>query len=212
MKRWSWLIFGAIAVIGAWLIRADLSGVPGDDPRHPFIDGGEGAAAASPPEIALPKGSAARSDPEWMGPRIDPPSPSVDLAALQRALPDNSYWAMGAPTDDERVLEARAEARREKNRRWGRIQAGEASGEEIHDFFEAQRRLHQDYLDLCARILTDSGDQLPERDRGLYELGARMHRDRLAELPRLEAEAVERKRVQDERRRAWEAAGKTPAR
>lgn len=118
-------------------------------------------------------------------------------------MPDNVYWAFGAPTSDERVLEARTAAERKRNETFGKIQAGEASEEEIHAYFEAQRRLHQDYLDLSTRILSDHGEALPERDRGLYELGANMHRDRLAELPRLEAEAIERKRRQDERRKAW---------
>lgn len=134
----------------------------------------------------------------------------LNLSSLQAAMPENLYWSLGAPTHDERALEARAAHSRRRNEALGKLQAGEASDEELDAYFEAQRRLHQDYLELCTRVLEDYGEELPEQDRGLYELGARMHRDRLAELPRQRAEALERKRAQDRRRAEWEARGKEP--
>lgn len=145
-------------------------------------------------------------------PELTPPPVEsvVDLAALRRAMPDNLYWAQAAPTTDERVLAARAAFERERSRRFGSIEAGESSEKDIDAFFEGQRQLHQDYLDFCNRVLEAYGDLLPERDRGLYELGASMHRDRLAELPSRRAQAIERRRVQDERRRRWEEARSTP--
>ena len=44
---------------------------------------------------------------------------------------------------------------------------------------------------------------LPDQDVGLLELAIRMHHKRLQELPRAQAEAIERKRAKDALRDAW---------
>lgn len=188
------LVIGLVSVF-AWLL---LARPPAELGRSPVPEPGrvEQAVASSPAEAGAPVAS------------VPAAVTSVDLSALRAAMPENLYWALGEPTTDEVVLARRAAGDRERNRVFGRIQAGEADDAELHAYFEAQRRLHQDYLDFSLAVLSRYGEQLPERDRGLYELSARMHRDRLAELPQLEAEAVARKHAQDERRREWEAAGR----
>jgi hypothetical protein len=52
-------------------------------------------------------------------------------------------------------------------------------------------------------VLADYGDELPEQERGLYELSIHMHRTRLLELPRQEQDALARGQAQTQRREAW---------
>lgn len=61
---------------------------------------------------------------------------------------------------------------------------------------------------LTPQILGDHGEHLDERDRGRHELNVRMHTQRLEEIARKKAAALERKRVQDKRREGWERAGR----
>jgi hypothetical protein len=210
-RRWAlWAAGLALAAgLGGWawalLERTPPAAVLAAAPPAPALSP-QGTApppapvAARPPPAPLLAAAEAAPD--------APPRSSVDLEVLRRQLPDNLYWSLGVATDDPAVLEARAAQARRWNAALGKVQAGEASDEELHAYFEHQRRLHQDYLDFSAQVLATSGDQLSERDRGLFELSAKMHHDRLAELPAQEAEAVARKQLQDQRRAAWEAAGR----
>ncbi len=213
MGKRSWLIGLVIVALAAalWVAlgseeRTSAQSEAGD--KGQLVEQRRAFTAPRPPSTGA--GQAPDAESESMAELERAPTYPVNLAALQGALPDNVYWALGAPTTDEKVLETRKATERRRNEAFGKIQAGEASEEEIHAYFEAQRRMHQDYFDLSTRVLSEYGESLSERDRGLYELGASMHRDRLAELPRLEREAIERKHAQDERRKAWEASGKTP--
>jgi hypothetical protein len=164
-------------------------------------------AAAPAPMAAVPAALALPVD-EASSDATDGPRFPVDLEVIRRQLPDNLYWTMGAPTEDPEVLEARAREDRRWNTQRGKVLAGEASDDELHAWFAHQRRVHEDYLDFSAHVLNQYGEQLSERDRGLLELSVRMHKDRLDELPRQEADAVARKLEQDRRRAEWEAKGK----
>ena len=131
------------------------------------------------------------------------PEYPVDLAELEARLPDNSYWRLSSPTEDPLLLQQREVWRAETNRAYGRIVAGEATEAEIEAYYAEVTRVSADYVALATLILEEYGDRLPERDRGLFELGAKMHAGRLTEVPRRLAEAHERRRLQEQRRAAW---------
>lgn len=124
----------------------------------------------------------------------------IDLDSLRRALPDNSYWKSGAPTTDAATLEARAREERRRNELYGRVLEGTASVDDIDRYYDGLRRRSEDALQVAEEALRRQGDRLPARERGLFELAARMNRDRLASLPREREKAVARKRAHDERR------------
>jgi hypothetical protein len=117
----------------------------------------------------------------------------VNLDALRARLPDNRYWALGAPTSDPVVAGARAERARRDNTAFGRIQASEATPGEIRAYYAERRAISKDYLELAELVLAEQGDRLPERDRGMFELGATLHRARLRQIDRDEADALARR-------------------
>lgn len=131
----------------------------------------------------------------------------VDLDALRERLPDNLYWRMGAPTDDPDLLRQRAAERDRWDKLFGKVQSGTATEQEIRGYYSHRQKLSEDYLAFATEVLATHGDDLPDRDRGLYELSARMHRDRLAENPRKLEEALKRRDEQEARREAWRGSG-----
>jgi hypothetical protein len=127
-----------------------------------------------------------------------PPDPApypVDLEELRARLPDNRYWELGAPTSDPEVAKARAERARRQNELFGRTQTGEATEPEIRAYYAEQRRVSEDYLRLSMVVLAEKGDELPERDRGMFELSAQLHRARLKQIERDLVDALARRRL-----------------
>jgi hypothetical protein len=127
----------------------------------------------------------------------------VDLARLREKLPGNMYFRLGEPTEDPAVLEMRAEEERRVNELFGKVQSSTASEEEIHQYYAYRRELSEDYIEFSRLVLEMYGDELPDRDHGLYELSIKMHKGRLDAIPRQIEDALERKRAHDERRRQW---------
>jgi hypothetical protein len=134
----------------------------------------------------------------------------VKLEEVRARLPDNLYWKRDAPTKDPEELRRRAEEEQRWNELFGKVQAGEATEEEIQRYYDYRRQLSEDYIAFASLMLTEYGDRLPERDQGLIALSIRMHRDRLAEVPRQLDEALARKRLQDQRREQWQRSGNAP--
>ena len=116
----------------------------------------------------------------------------VSLDALRARLPDNRYWALGAPTSDPAVAKVRAARAEQDNAALGRIQANEASPEEVRAYYAERRALSSDYLQIAELVLTENGDRLPERDRGMFELTVTLHRARLQQIDRDESDALAR--------------------
>jgi hypothetical protein len=117
----------------------------------------------------------------------------VDLEVLRGELPHNRYWAEGAPTSDPEVAKARAARAERDNAELGRIQANEATPAQIRAYYADRRALSRDYLELAERVLARLGDALPERDRGMFQLSADLHRARLTQIDRDEADALARR-------------------
>lgn len=116
----------------------------------------------------------------------------VNLDALRARLPGNRYWELGAPTSDPAVARVRAARAERDNKALGRILANEASPDEIHAYYRERRAVSRDYLELSELVLREQGDQLPERDRGMFELSVNLHRARLQQIDRDESDALTR--------------------
>lgn len=158
--------------------RPDLARAGGDDADHPPF-----------PEVA-PAGGTDDEHP-------------VDLAHLRALIPDNTYWRLGAPTDDPQDLKMRAEDKQRWNELYGKVLSGTGTEEEVRRYFEHRRQVSEDYIEFAKLLLDEYGERLPEQERGLYELSIKMHTTRLAELPRQIEDALARKQEQDRRREEW---------
>lgn len=132
-------------------------------------------------------GSAQPADPIARG----EPYP-VKLDALRAKIPNNRYWTMGAPTSDPAVAKVRAARAEQDNRELGRITANEATPEEIRAYYDERRALSRDYLELAELVLKEQANTLPERDRGMFELTANLHRARLQQIERDQSDALAR--------------------
>jgi hypothetical protein len=150
-------------------------------------------AAGAPP--ALPAGDPADPAPPSLPTAGGAQAYPVDLDALRARLPDNLYWSTGAPTDDEKILKARADRARLTNQLFGKVQSNTASDEEIEGYYAERRRMSEDYIQFAELVLAEYGAQLPEEHIGLYELSIRLHRVRLGEIPRDMNEALARRRA-----------------
>ncbi|MBZ4416867.1 hypothetical protein K8638_10265 [Myxococcus sp. RHST-1-4] len=182
-----------------------------DAPVTPSAPSEPPPGAAAPTAVA---GSGAVPD----APRAPEPPPAegvpqihpVDLEALRAKLPDNLYWELGAPTKDPEVLKRREDDARRWNDLYGKVLSGSATEEEVRQYYEHRRRVSEDFITFAATVLAEYGEQLPEQERGLYELSINMHRTRLAELPGQEQDALARRQVQEQRREAWRQGQQTP--
>ncbi len=117
---------------------------------------------------------------------------------------------MGVPTKDPEVLKKRAEDAERWNDLYGKVLSGMASEEDIYRYYTYRRQVSEDFIAFATTVLSEYGDTLPERDRGLYELSINMHRTRLAELPRQEADSLAHRQAQEQRREAWRQGQRTP--
>ncbi|ACY16575.1 hypothetical protein [Haliangium ochraceum] len=145
-------------------------------------------------------------------PEVAPPTPAeaaeaypVDLEALRARIPDNLYWQRDGPTEDPEELARREAEAEQRNQQLGKILSGTASEAEIDAYYDHRERLSRDYISFAKLVLSEYGEELPARDRGLYELSMELHAARLLEVPRKREQALQRKHEQDEARRAWRA-------
>ncbi|HYI00104.1 hypothetical protein [Hyalangium sp.] len=217
------LLIGVVAVLVAVLfaVLGGGAGPPADppalsvtaaDPRPPA------ASSPSPIQPSLP--GAPESQAEALDKLLQVPAAEsseepgseypVKMEELRAQMPGNLYWELDAPTQDPQVLQKRAETLRKWNEVFGKVQSGDASEDEIHRYYDYRRKLSEDYIAVANRMLTEHGDQLPERDQGLLALSIRMHEDRIKEVPRQTEEALARKQLQDKRREEWIRNGKKP--
>jgi hypothetical protein len=159
--------------------------------RHEAASAAADALAAATPGPDLADPAWAPGDPlgENQGERN--PWAAVDLAEIQRALPDNVYWKMAAPTKDPEVLRRREEERARWNVEYGKVISNTATDEEIDKFYAEKQRLSEDYLEFIVYLGTHYGDALGPRELAMLKLAGEMHHQRLEELPRKIREAHE---------------------
>lgn len=185
--------------------RTDVAAVPPAPPSPP-LPGGAGVPRGRDGGLDLVQ-AAVDSLPPPPEPQAAPAPSPVDLERIRAKLPDNLFWETGAPTKDPELLKKRADAEREWNTVFGRVQSGEASEEEIQRYYDYRRELSEDYIAVARTVLSEYGDTLPEQERGLYELSINMHTTRLQEMPRKREEALARRQAQAQRQREWKQGG-----
>jgi hypothetical protein len=220
--RWSALTttIAAVLVALAWLIvRTDE---PAELPSAARIGVTARKQAANPPLLnplspreatedssvgALPEAGEDAADTSETGEDMQDASAEawamVDLEEVRRAMPDNIYFELSAPTKDEAVLAQRAAERDRWNTEYGKVLSGTATDAEIRAYYDQRARLATDYMEFTTYLLDHYRDTLPERDVGLLELARRLNAARLQEIPRQVEESFERKQQQDEARAAW---------
>jgi hypothetical protein len=154
---------------------------------------GRGAPAVAPLQ-ATPN-----APPVPSPPLESPAAYPVNLEELRRRLPENLYWTLGAPTDDQAVLRQRAERARQTNELYGKVLSTTASEEEIGRYYAERRRVSEDYIQFSELVLAEYRDRLPDEQIGLYELSIKLHRARLAEIPRDMNDALARRRAKNRR-------------
>jgi hypothetical protein len=175
---------------------ASPSSVPGENtPRGPLPSPGQ----ATPSTSAAAQTASAMSE-------ISPPAGAVypvNFEQLRAEIPDNLYWRLGVPTRDPQIIQQRAEEEHKWNDLFGKVQSNTATEEEIRRYYDHRRRLSEDYIQFSSLVLQEFGHDLPDRDRGLYELSIQLHRKRLGEIPRQIEDALARKRAHDAERQEW---------
>lgn len=207
--------------LAAWwvLLRPaapDARPAAGPSAARPPVPRGDARAAAPPaPPPPLAAAADAAAGGEAVPPEIEPDEldgdaiaagwANVDLDEVRRALPDNRYWQMGAPTSDEAELERRARARDHWNVEYGKILSGTGSDQEVRAYYDERARVSGDYVEFASYLLDHYGDVLHPRDVTLLQLARRLHLARLEEIPRNLEQALQRKAQQDEARARWQA-------
>lgn len=154
------------------------------------------AAPASASLSELVEAAFPEDDPAWAWDK-------VDMEALQLQLPDNLYWDMAIPTDDELVLEQRQEIRKYWDKQYGKVVASSASELEINNYYDYQQRLSSDYVAFADALLKGYGSQLPARDVQLMTLVKSMHGTRLNEYPPEREQALQRSVQREQERLKW---------
>lgn len=200
----SWLLLGrperpSAAARAPAAVSTAASGAASGDASAPAPRG-----APAPPQA---EGAPAIDDSgdELGGDAIAAAWANVDLDEVRRALPDNLYWRMAAPTRDQQEVERRARERDRWNEAYGKVLSGTGTEEEIRAFYDERARLSGDYVEFTTYLLDHYGDALPERDVSLLQLARRLHLARLEEIPRHLEQALQRKAEQDEARARWQA-------
>ncbi|MFP2934780.1 hypothetical protein ACLESO_58675, partial [Pyxidicoccus sp. 3LG] len=163
------------------------------------------ATAGAVPSLLRPP-DATEPPPADDVPQVHP----VDLETLRAKLPDNLYWELAAPTKDPEVLQRRDEDTRRWNDAYGKVLSGEATEEEVRQYYAHRREVSEDMVAFASAVLAEYGDRLPEQERGLYELSINMHRTRLKELPGQERDSLAHRQAQEQRRQAWRQGQQAP--
>ncbi|MCP3098868.1 hypothetical protein LZ198_08270 [Myxococcus sp. K15C18031901] len=218
--RLGWLVGLAALVLVAALAYVLIAPTPESETPPVAAAPSAPAAPATPPSTAP---AAAPVTGSVMKDYLKPPTVDVaqgedgpakpypiDLEKLRAKLPDNLYWSLAAPTTDAEVLKKREDDTRRWNDAFGRIQSGEATEQEVRDYYAHRRKVSEDMVQFATTVMADHGGELPERDRGLYELSINMHRTRLSEYPRQEEEAQARRREREALRTQWREGQPSP--
>jgi hypothetical protein len=182
----------AVVIGGVWYARRTVG-----EGEQTSVAASAGSAVSKPTDTAAGDsvtGNASRgAESESIGAHVGSADYPVKLDALRKRMPDNRYWALGAPTSDPVVAKARAARAERDNAALGRIQANDATPGEIRAYYTERRAISRDYLQLSQTVLDEQGAALSSRDRGMFELSANMHRDRLKQIDRDEADALARR-------------------
>ena len=114
----------------------------------------------------------------------------VDLDAIRDEIPDNLYWEMAAPTQDEALKAHREERREALKQQANLISAKHATEEQIREYFAYQNQLSNDYVEFSTILLNKHRNDMDETDVSMQTLALQMHLSRLQEIPGKLAQAL----------------------
>ena len=201
MKTRTWITVGAGALIAATIMIWAMAGPDRLSETNSIETPAYDSEAAVSMVVTPTHASPALPRPASASEPVDPTAAAAGAAAypvnldeLRARLPGNRYWELGAPTSDPAIARARAERAKRDNAVFGRTQTGEAPEPEIRAYYAEQRRISEDYLQLWQLVLAEQAGQLPDRDRTLFALGAKLNRERLTQIERDLADALARRR------------------
>jgi hypothetical protein len=202
------LLIALLAAIAAilwfrWQARAPEPPLPAGTPPSQTPGRGPNVEPVVPGTPQGPAGSSSGTVPESDPGDLASAWESVDLEQIRRVMPDNTYWRMSAPTDDERVIREREEERARWNEAYGKVLSGTASVEEIQAYYAHRERLSADYVEFVSYLLDHHAGDLSDQDIGLLELARRLHLARLAGYPKETQRALDLKDEKDAARAAW---------
>jgi hypothetical protein len=186
-----------------WQAGAPEPAAPAGPPGPEAPGRGPTLEPVIPDSPKAPEGSGSKPAPEPEPGDLASAWESVDLEEVRRAMPENTFWRMSAPTDDARVIREREEERARWNTEYGKVLSGNATEAEIMAYYAHRERLSGDYVEFTSYLLDHHGNDLSDQDIGLIELARRLHLARLAEYPKETQRALERKIQQDELRAQW---------
>jgi hypothetical protein len=122
-------------------------------------------------------------------PSLDTTTPSNDLISdvellvqIEQALPNNRYWLMASPTEDESLVEDRAFEKRVREKRYGEIMAGYASQHDIDEHFADVRATSIDFIEFSEYVLANYSTLLGPQNLQMHRLSVELHQSRLADL------------------------------
>lgn len=127
----------------------------------------------------------------------------VDLREARAVMPDNLYWQLAAPTKDPAVLEAREEEKKRRNEEYGRVLSGDANEEQVNAYYDYREKMSADFLEFAEWMSNRYGDKVDDQFRGLLDLSVKLHKARLAEIPRDREDALARSREREKIREDW---------
>jgi len=137
-----------------------------------------------------------KNDPAWAWAK-------VDLESIKQEIPDNLYWALGAPTQDAALLERRKENKEHWDNEYGKVLSNTANETEIRDYYAHQNAVSTDYIEFATLLLNRHSKDLPEEAYGLQTLARNLHLARLEEIPGKLNNALERRNSHITRREVW---------
>ena len=108
---------------------------------------------------------------------------NIDLEALKEKYPNNLYWEMAAPTQDEALKEQRKDTRDYWRQQRNQISANLADEYTIREYYTYQNALSEDYVAVTDDILDNYSEGLSESDYRMLLMANRLHAKRLQEIP-----------------------------
>jgi len=205
-----------VSVVILWIVLVQ----PGGDNRAPDAARSDDAVATAPParlrqqsdDALRPQVPAAKEEAPEEGdataemdfaaaPQLS--WEGVDLDAVRAAMPDNLYWKMSSPTQDEAVIAERAAERDRWNVEYGKVLSGTGTAAEVRAYYDHRAKLFGDYVEFTSYLLDHYEATLPAQDVRMLKLARGLSLARLEEMPRKVEESLERQRAQAEARAAW---------
>jgi hypothetical protein len=211
-------IAGAFALLGLLVFvlqpRRDVA------PAGAAKGGQDKIASTRPPVAVSPsrreeRGPSAAAAPQEEVPYIEGlVYGDIDLREAKTLMPDNIYWQQGAPTKDPEELARREAEKKRRNEEYGRVLAGDASEDEVRDYYDYKKRVSEDYLEFSEFMARRYRSSDHKEMVGLLDLATKMHAEKLsqlgAELEDALARAREREKMREDWRRQQEEFGEFP--